>query len=835
MRWFLAYFEHDFGALPLDSKTVERASAKRISTTTLTTFAALKYLYMIQSARLLSTLLIIFTTLTAFSQSGTIRGFVYEQETGEAVIFTNVYLKGTTMGASTDVNGYFSITPIPPGEYTLMVTYLGFDTLRRDIRVEPNKINTLKLFLEKSSVQMKTVEISAAKQEKQNNVTMSVTKATPKEIKQIPTIGGTADLAQYLQVLPGVIFTGDQGGQLYIRGGSPIQNKVLLDGMTIFNPFHSIGLFSVFDTEVIKNADIYTGGFSAEYGGRISSIMDITTRDGNKRRVAGKIGVSTFAANALVEGPLKKQTNDGKSSSSFLFSAKHSYLDESSKLFYDYIDEDGLPFNFTDLYGKLSFNTGNGSKFNLFGFSYNDEVRFQETSNLNWSSFGAGTNFVLVPSSTAALLEGGLNFTSYDITLEEQATGVVLAGDDSETEEVFLRPRTSGVNSFNLFLDFKYFFGENELKYGIDINGFGTELSFFNALGQRIEQQDNNTELSGYGSFKWKINNLILDLGLRLQYYASIKVVRPEPRIGAKYNLTENLRLKGAFGTFSQNIISANSDRDVVNLFYGFLVGPENLQDEIVLQDGTTREVENPLQRAWHSIAGIEYDLSNRISINLEAYYKNFTQLTNINRNKIFSRFNSDPNIPDIQRNDFIVETGDARGVDLTISYESRKLFIWTVFSAADVDRWDGVREYDPIFDRNYNVNLVASYRFGKGLDWEINGRWNYGSGFPFTQNQGFFLEEIFADGLNTDITQTNSDEAEIQFGGLNEGRLPDYHRLDLTIKRTFDFSENSSLEASFSVTNIYDRQNIFYVDRVSGERVDQLPVLPSLGLLYSF
>ncbi|MCZ4409406.1 TonB-dependent receptor [Cryomorphaceae bacterium 1068] len=788
---------------------------------------------MLNPTRFSLLLIFAFVSLFAQAQNGTVRGFVYEEESGEAVIFTNVYLKGTSLGAATDVNGYFSITQIPEGQYTLMVTYLGYDTLSKKIGVTAGDILTQKLFLAKSSVQMQAVEISAEKQERQTNVTMSVTKATPKQIKQIPTIGATADLAQYLQVLPGVIFTGDQGGQLYIRGGSPIQNKVLLDGATIFNPFHSIGLFSVFDTEVIKNADIYTGGFGAEYGGRISSIMDITTRDGNKRRYSGKVGFSTFAANALFEGPLKKQTNDGKSSSSFLLSAKHSYLDESSKLLYGYIDEDGLPFSFTDLYGKVSFNTANGSKFNLFGFSFNDEVQFQETSNLNWNSFGGGADFILVPSSTAALLEGGLNFSSYEITLEESAgpSNPISEG----TEEVLLQPRTSAVNSFNLFLDFKYFFGDDALKYGIDISGFGTELSFFNPLGQRIEQNDNNTELAGYVTYKKKINNLILDGGFRLQYYASIRTLRPEPRLGVKYNLTENLRLKAAFGMFSQNIISANSDRDVVNLFYGFLVGPEDLQDEITLEDGSTREVKNPLQTAIHYIAGIEYDVTDRISVNLEGYFKDFTQLTNINRNKIYSSRTQDPTVPDILKNDFIVETGTAVGLDLTVGYESRKVYIWTVFSAANVDRWDGVRSYDPVFDRNYNVNLVASYRFGKGLDWEVNGRWNYGSGFPFTQNQGFYLQENLVNGLNTDITQTNSDEAQIQYAGLNEGRLPDYHRLDLTLKKTFKFSENSSLETSFSVTNTYDRENIFFVDRVTGERVNQLPILPSFGVLYSF
>lgn len=764
------------------------------------------------------------------AQDGTIRGFVYEEQSGEPVIFTNVYLQGTTLGASTGVNGYFSITDIPFGNYTLMVTYLGFDTLREQVSVASSGIITKKLFLKKSSIQMEAVEISAEKQEALTNVTMSVTKATPKEIKQLPAIGGTPDLAQYLQVVPGVIFTGDQGGQLYIRGGSPVQNEVLLDGMTVYNPFHSIGLFSVFDTEIIRNADIYTGGFGAEYGGRVSSVMDITMRDGNKRRFAGVVGASTFAANVLLEGPLQRQTNEGKSSSSFILSAKHSYLDESSKLFYDYIDEDGLPFSFTDLYGKLSFNTTSGSKFSLFGFNYRDATTFQETSSLDWVASGGGLNFVLVPSGSAVLVDGQFNLSKYDITLIEQKP----TDDPSDNgEPSYLPPRNSGINSFNFGINFKYFKGDNEFKYGVDITGFGTTLSFFTPLNQRITTDKNSTELAGFATYKVKLNDLILDMGFRAQYYSSIRVFRPEPRLGIKYNITNNIRVKGAAGLYSQNLISATSDRDIVNLFYGFLVAPENIQDNFTTEDGDVREVKSPLQTAYHVIGGLEFDLSENITMNAEVYYKNFTQLTNINRNKIFSK--NDPTAPDVLKNDFIIESGDAKGLDVTFKYETPKLYIWAVYSLAKVDRWDGLRSYSPIFDRRHNVNLLASYRFGNRLNWEVNGRWNFGSGLPFTQNQGFYLPENLEDDIGTDITQTNSDFVAIQYAALNQGRLPTYHRFDLTLKKTFDFSDYSSLEVSASVTNLYNRQNIFYVDRVTSERVDQLPLLPSFGVLYSF
>src|SRR5574344_2699988 len=137
--------------------------------------------------------------------------------------------------------------------------------------------------------ELSTVEISGKKENLRLESLVSVEKITSKDIRQIPSIGGMADLAQYMQVLPGVVFSGDQGGQLYVRGGSAIQNKVLLDGMVIYNPFHSIGLFSVFETDVIRNADIYTGGFNAKYGGRLSSIMDITTKDGNKKETSAQV------------------------------------------------------------------------------------------------------------------------------------------------------------------------------------------------------------------------------------------------------------------------------------------------------------------------------------------------------------------------------------------------------------------------------------------------------------------------------------------------------------------------------------------------------------------
>lgn len=761
----------------------------------------------------LSLLVTISTIVSVTAQDATIRGFVYESETGEPVIFTNVYLYRTNYGASTDVNGYFTINRIPAGDYTLMVTYLGYDTLREKVSIKGNEVITKKLFLKEGAFNLEAVQITAEREEARSETRTSVVKLTPKQISRIPTIGGQPDLAQYLQVLPGVIFTGDQGGQLYIRGGSPIQNKVILDGMVVYNPFHSIGLFSVFDTDILRNADIYTGGFNAEHGGRISSVMDLTTRDGNKKRIAGKAGASTFGAKLMLEGPIKKQSESGGGSSSFILTAKNSYLKETSKFLYDYIDTAGLPFNYTDVYGKVSINGENGSKINFYGFNFNDKVDYERLATYKWNSSGAGANFLIIPGTNPVLIEGNFAYSTYKINMEEGS----------------LPSRSSSINGFNLGLAFTYFLGKDEIKYGIEMQGFKTVFDFFNSVGRAIDQTENTTELAGYVKYKMTKGKFLFEPGLRLQYYASLSNFSAEPRMAMKYNLSDNIRIKMAGGFYSQNLISANSDRDVVNLFYGFLSGPDNLQETF---DG--KSVNHKLQKAEHIILGVELDPMPAVTVNIEAYYKNFSQLTNINRNKVFED-NADYYLkPDYLKKDFIIENGDANGFDVSIKYDKKKVYFWAVYSLSYVNRFDGQVSYVPHYDRRHNVNLVSSYRFGNELSWELNARWNLGSGFPFTQTQGTYEKLTFEQGGGTDYLTSNG-QLGILYGEYNKARLPYYHRLDLSLMHRFKISKEGILELNFSVTNIYDRDNIFYRNRITGEKVYQLPVMPSFGMTLSF
>lgn len=751
------------------------------------------------------------TVATSLAQQGKIKGFVYDKATGEPVLFTSVYLKGTSLGAATDVNGYYLISNIPPGEYTLMVTYLGYDTLKVAVSVAAKALVAQNLFLEKSSVKLTEVQISADREEATTEIRTSVTKLTPKEMKQLPSVSGESDLAQVLQVQPGVVFTGDQGGQLYIRGGSPIQNKVLLDGMIIYNPFHSIGFFSVFDTDIIKTADIYTGGFNAEYGDRISSIMDIKTRDGNRKNFSGKLSVNPFGANVLLEGPILKMKEGRGGSLSYLVSAKTSYLEQTSKLLYSYAGEDGLPFNFTDVFAKLSFNSTAGSKVNLFGFSFNDNVKFRSVSDYRWNSYGMGANVIIVPQGSSVLLEPFFNYSSYRIELSESNQP----------------SRFSQIGGFTGGMNFTYFMGKNELKFGPFLQGFQTAYEFTNSVGARIggDETYNTTDFGAYAKFKWNIKSkLLIEPSFRLHYYASLGVASPEPRLGIKWNVTKWMRVKYAFGLFAQNLISANSDRDVVNLFYGFLTAPENLPKQF---DG--EDVSNPLQKAMHNIVGVEFDLGKRLTFQVEGYIKEFTQLSNVNRNKLYPESNTDPAIPETLKRDYIIEKGNAMGIDFVFKYSYKRLYLWAVYSLGVVTRNDGIQEYYPSFDRRHNVNLVAAYTFGKNLNWEASVRWNLGSGFPFTQTAGFYENQQFDNGIGTDYTTQNGSLG-VQYGELNKGRLPFYHRLDLSVKRDFEIGK-TTLGAVIGITNVYNRENIFYIDRVSYDIVKQLPILPSIGV----
>jgi hypothetical protein len=762
------------------------------------------------------------TLLTA--QSAIIRGNVYDGESGEPIAFGTVQLLGAnelSKGANTDVEGFFTFGNLEVGDYQLIFTYVGYAAVEKTINLAvANEIEYVRVsMVAGGGVDLETVSVSARREQARSDVAVSKVSFNAEEIMSLPSTGGEPDIAQYLTVLPGVVSTGDQGGQLYIRGGSPVQNKLLLDGMTIYNPFHSIGLFSVFETEAIRSADVYTGGFNAEYGGRISAIVDIKTREGDKKSFGGLISASPFQAKVLLEGPIKKLNPETGSSISFLVTGKRSLLPETSKLLYDYAVQDnffnledssavkssdvGLPFNYQDIYGKISLVGGNGSKLNIFGFNFSDDFEVPNLARLAWTNNGGGASFNLVPPSSNVVIDGVISASVYDVALMEQT------GD----------PRSSQIANYTAALNFTYFGGETIFSYGFDFNALNTRFRFVNPLNITFTQEDFTSELNVFAKYKRKIGKLIIEPGFRVQYYASLNTVSPEPRLGLKFNATDQLRFKAAGGLYSQNLISTQNDLDIVNFFQGYLVGPERQ----VFESGTNTPVENNLQTAVHAIGGVEYDASDRLTFNLEGYYKGFGQLIELNRNKLLA---TDA--------DFVALEGVAYGGDISVEYRYARFLIAGNYSLGYVTRTDETGEYPTSFDRRHNINAYGTYVFGTDNAWEFGFRYNFGSAFPFTQTLGFIEEaDLSSNPVLPEVLTGNGDLGVLLSPDLNGGRLIDFHRLDLSLRRTLEFGGDSRLEVTASVTNSYNRENIFYVDRVSNERVDQLPILPALGATF--
>ncbi len=757
----------------------------------------------INATELLYLFVIVFLgiSLKSSAQTGEIRGTIYDKSSGEPLIYTHVKLLGKGIGGNSDQNGIYTISKIPEGSYTLICNALGFDTFKTTVNVKSNKLLTLNIYLNQVEIGLNEVRIEQNKSQNETRVGLSKIDITPQQIKTMPSVGGEADLAQYLQILPGVVSTGDQGGQLYIRGGSPVQNLVLLDGMPIYNAFHSIGLFSVFDPDIIRNVNVYTGGFDASYGGRISSVMDVNTRDGNQSRLAGDVSISPFVSKLEIEGPLRKFTED-QGGSSYLLSVRGSYLAQSAPVFYPYAGSNGLPYDFLDFYGKLTFNAPGGSKVDLFGFNFNDQVNLPGSTIYSWNSYGLGGKFVLLPSSSSTVIEGHFSYSYYT---------------DHQTDPSNA-PRNSDIGGFQTGLDFTYYPGKDLLKYGFEINGGQTDFNYVNSANQLLDQNSYTTTFSAYVHYNKVIGRLVIDPSVRMQFYADLNEFSFEPRIGLKYVLTDKLRLKGGAGMYSQNLFAATSDQDVVNLFYGYLTAPADLQDI----NGNV--VASKIEKSWDVIGGIEADIAKNTTLSIEPYYKDFPQLVTINE---YKQFNTDP--------DYLTESGKSYGVDFLLTYDKNPYYIWVTYSYSKVTYNDGVETFPPFWDRRNSINILAAYKIGKKQTWEVSARWTYGSGFPFTQTQGLYENQTFqGQGVNTNYINSNGTLG-VQYAALDGGRLSDYSRLDVSVTKTYTFTRHRIFKVIATATNAYDRANVFYFDRINYVRVNQLPIMPSLSLNYAF
>jgi hypothetical protein len=397
---------------------------------------------------------------------------------------------------------------------------------------------------------------------------------------------------------------------------------------------------------------------------------------------------------------------------------------------------------------------------------------------------------------------------------------------DQDGVYVDAEPKTSEINDFAFNFNLKRNLSQSSsFSGGLQFGGGKTGFKYQNIHNQIFDISDNTTRFGMYAKYKFNTIRWVIEPSVRLSSFTELSETVLEPRFAIKYNANEKLRFKASGGIYSQNLVAANNTNEVVNLFNGYLSSPQDLPTTFLGETTDSR-----LQFARHIIGGFELDITDNLELNVEGYLKDFYQMINLNLQKSTGNAGGSE---EYTARDFIYEKGEAYGVDLVLNYTYKKFVFAGTYSLGFVELENETSTYHPNYDRRHSVNLSGSYTFGEDNSWTADVRWNYGSGFPFAQIGGNY-ELTSINGIGGDYTSSNGGLSSY-YKELDSGRLPDYHRLDFAVTKKYKLDKNQTLECNLSVTNVYNRENIFYYDQDKRERVNQLPIIPSLGINWGF
>lgn len=616
------------------------------------------------------------------------------------------------------------------------------------------------------------------------NVTdLGLHKIAIRDIEYLPK-GVELDLFRSLQNLPGVQSGGDVSLRFFVRGSSSNENLVLLDNATIYNPFHAVGILSAIDPDIINSIEFYKSGFPVEYANRLSSVININSIEGNKNSLSAKAGISLLTGKLLLQGPIPF--------GSFVINARKNYTDAILKKFRN---NNSLPVDFFDLYAKVNYANDDfiqGAKFSLSTYFSGDKILYKnpKREDFTWDNKFVAFNYFQITDSPF--------FFKLNISYSGFAGEII--PNNSGNKKV-----KNKVDDITASVDFNYIFDSEDIIIGgIKITDIRTNLNVRNYLDFEDNQDVKGSSLSAYLKYNLLRFSLFdFDIGSRF-HVTRLAGGGPsfftEPRIGFTFRISPKLALKGSWGIFMQDLVTISDENEVVTVFEPWIITPGYLTPS----------------SAIHYNTGIEYNPLNNLSIKLEGYYKIMHNLTMLNT---FRTFNN----PDY----FKSGTGKAYGIEFITKYQ-----YWIFNHSASYAWMNSFRNYlgmtyHPRFDSRNNINLALITNPGAG--WITSLVWNFASGTPFTQIAGYY------DKLGTEILSDTPFllDAYYPFMVLNSrnlGRLPDYHRLDFSVSKKINF-DNIKLEMDLSLLNFYNRNNIFYFRRDTGERVNLLPFLPSFSL----
>jgi hypothetical protein len=724
----------------------------------------------------------------SLAQEGTaaLRGFVTDRTDGAPLPRANVVLRksgSTVKAAAADGDGFYQISGVAPGTYQLSVSYIGFQTYRDTLRLRPGT-RTLSAALRPARRELGEVTVEA--EEEVEDAKAGLRRIRAADIETLPSPGPGSDLAMYLRSLPSVTSIGDRGGRLFVRGGTPSQNLILIDGTPVKKPFHIIGFYSAFPADLISNANFYAGGFGARYLGRLSSVLDINLRPGNFKGYEGRVQAGPFVTSVRAEGPVDQGEK------SFLVHYRQSLIEWTGPE----VLSQTTPYRFYDLMTR--FHTqGEKSQCSFTGLRTYDRGRIDPSrpSSFRWTNTSVGGKCLAFGSGSSQQVYVTFGTSHFSNSVETP---------DQDT-------RSSGTWDTHATLRIEEPYSWGRLRGGFWARSTQFSYDFTGTFKREQPQEGFDIAARGFLGAEFDIGSTITaspSIGTQFPVFWGTNTVEPRLRLAWQPGGTERTKVTAAGGLYRQLLDGVTDERDAGSTFLAWLRTPQG----------------EALQ-STHAIVGVDHQLTRNVRVSVEGYHKSLRDLP-VSTWSTLAIFNTGLAAVD----------GTAYGGSVSARYRIENVDLRANYgfgqveyrgSREELEAWteESTVEYSPPHDQRHKVGLIASV----DLDlFSVNARWQYSSGRPFTQGYGTdnFLEIRGLRGRPRSERGNNR----LLYNQQYNARLPAYHRLDVSVKRAFDLSPDLVLEVEGGAINTYDRRNLFYLDLLTRERVDQLPIIPYVG-----
>ncbi len=742
----------------------------------------------------LTILLLIFgivaTVAAEAEDGGSLSGYVKDKDSKETLISATVYVKGTKFGAYSNKLGFYTVRDIPPGKYEIVVSSVGYSKITKEFTIKSGKSIRHDFLLEQTEIFSESVRVTADREVERREITVSKINVPISQLKEI-RIGGESDVFRSLQMLPGVLSSSQISSGLYVRGGSPDQNLVLIDGAAVYNPSHLFGFISTFNSEAIKDVELIKGAYHAEYGGRLSSVLNLTQKDGNREEFAGQMSIGTISSKLSLEGPV--------GNGSWFVGGRRTYLELITAMIED--EDSPFPdFNFYDLNAKITQDLTDDDKLMLSGFMSADHMAFARKGMEMGLDIG---NYMLNGRYThifdeSLFLTANFSFSEYFNKFAGDNVGYQFLI-DNRIVDYTSKLTLEWFASNDLTVKFGGEVSKYKFEYLQDFTG-DTDAEKENGDGGFLDMTVRDYNYSGFAQANWNFADFYsVQGGIRSSYFEEAGEFVVEPRLAFKWNFQTDMSLKLAYGIYHQNLKLATQPD------FSFF-------DTWLPTDQTIA-----LSKATHYIVSLETKPIDGYDLNFDIYYKKMENINELNRYSI-----EGDEVKDV----FFTGEGDSYGAEVFLQKKYGAFTGWFGYGLGYINRTfqeinDG-KSFNPKYDRRHDFKLVGQYTLNK--KWTFGAQFTYQTGQAYTGYSSLFRSRLPGQDYGSD---------KVVYSDMYGMRLPASHQLN--VNATYSFT-TFGLESKLfmDIYNLYNRRDIWFryynTSTREYEDVELIPILPSIS-----